>query len=103
MEDYVANNARADRPSYFTGDDSYEKDNFKQHKRNLTMTLSLMMTATMLASCGSGYDGSESRKSGSYNNERTTAENYRYSNVTAGDTDGTANIGGVTIPRNITT
>ena len=63
-------------------------------KRNLTMTLSLMMTATMLASCGSGYDGSESRKSGSYNNERTTAENYRYSNVTAGDTDGTANIGG---------
>lgn len=46
-------------------------------KRNLTMTLSLMMTATMLASCGSGYDGSESRKSGSYNNERTTAENYR--------------------------
>ena len=54
----------------------------------------LMMTATMLASCGSGYDGSESRKSGSYNNERTTAENYRYSNVTAGDTDGTANIGG---------
>ena len=40
------------------------------------MTLSLMMTATMLASCGSGYDGSESRKSGSYNNERTTAENY---------------------------
>ena len=61
-------------------------------KRNLTMTLSLMMTATMLASCGSGYDGSESRKSGSYNNERTTAENYRYSNVTAGDTDGTANI-----------
>lgn len=33
-------------------------------KRNLTMTLSLMMTATMLASCGSGYDGSESRKSG---------------------------------------
>ena len=58
------------------------------------MTLSLMMTATMLASCGSGYDGSESRKSGSYNNERTTAENYRYSNVTAGDTDGTANIGG---------
>lgn len=63
-------------------------------KRNLTMTLSLMMTATMLASCGSGYDGSESRKSGSYNNERTTAENYRYSNVTAGDTDGTVNIGG---------
>lgn len=63
-------------------------------KRNLTMTLSLMMTATMLASCGSGYDGSESRKSGSYNNERTTAENYRYSNVTAGDTDGTANTGG---------
>ena len=58
------------------------------------MTLSLMMTATMLVSCGSGYDGSESRKSGSYNNERTTAENYRYSNVTAGDTDGTANIGG---------
>ena len=51
-------------------------------KRNLTMTLSLMMTATMLASCGSGYDGSESRKSGSYNNERTTAENYRSSNVT---------------------
>ena len=43
------------------------------------MTLSLMMTATMLASCGSGYDGSESRKSGSYNNERTTAENYRSS------------------------
>ena len=63
-------------------------------KRNLTTALSLMMTATMLASCGSGYDGSESRKSGSYNNERTTAENYRYSNVTAGDTDGTANIGG---------
>lgn len=43
-------------------------------KRNLTTALSLMMTATMLASCGSGYDGSESRKSGSYNNERTTAE-----------------------------
>ena len=63
-------------------------------KRNLITALSLMMTATMLASCGSGYDGSESRKSGSYNNERTTAENYRYSNVTAGDTDGTANIGG---------
>ena len=63
-------------------------------KRNLITALSLMMTATMLASCGSGYDGSESRKSGSYNNERTTAENYRSSNVTAGDTDGTANIGG---------
>ena len=44
-------------------------------KRNLITALSLMMTATMLASCGSGYDGSESRKSGSYNNERTTAEN----------------------------
>ena len=32
-------------------------------KRNLITALSLMMTATMLASCGSGYDGSESRKS----------------------------------------
>ena len=35
MEDYVANNARAYRPRYFTGDDSYEKDNFKQHKKKL--------------------------------------------------------------------
>ena len=35
-------------------------------KRNLITALSLMMTATMLASCGSGYDGSESRKSVSH-------------------------------------
>ena len=63
-------------------------------KRNLTTALTLMMTAAMLASCGSGSDTSEGRKGGSYNNERTTAENHRYSNVTAGDTDGTANIGG---------
>jgi hypothetical protein len=35
VEDYVANNARAYRPRYFTGDDSYEKDNFKQHKKKL--------------------------------------------------------------------
>lgn len=71
-----------------------KKTNSNSIKRNLTTALSLVMTATMLASCGSGYGGSDSRKSSIYNNERTTAEDYRYNNVTAGDTDGTANIGG---------
>lgn len=62
-------------------------------KRNLTMTLSLMMTATMLASCGSGYDGSESRKSSIYNN--TATDNYRYNNdATAETANGSTNIAG---------
>ncbi len=72
-----------------------KKSNFKQHKRNLITALSLMMTATMLASCGSGYDGSESRKrAAAITMKEQLRKNYRYSNVTAGDTDGTANIGG---------
>lgn len=102
MEDYVANNARAYRPRYFTGDDSYEKTTSNSIKRNLTMTLSLMMTATMLASCGSGYDGSESRKSGSYNNERTTAETTDTAMLQPEILTARRIQEGVTIPRNIT-
>lgn len=51
------------------------------------------MTATMLASCGSGYDGSESRKSSIYNN--TATDNYRYNNdATAETAKGSTNIAG---------
>lgn len=62
-------------------------------KRNLTTALSLMMAAAMLASCGSGSDGSESRKSSIYNN--TATDNYRYNNdATAETAKGSTNIAG---------
>lgn len=70
-----------------------KKTNSNSIKRNLTTALSLMMTAAMLASCGSGYGGSESRKSSIYNN--TATDNYRYNNdATAETAKGSTNIAG---------